>query len=74
MSGSSSEDALADQSVKHTTRRRRNLKCQSLFDSVSAGERICPRSKSTSAWRNGTSRRPVGGWSICMRQSRNPKT
>jgi hypothetical protein len=32
---------------------RRCLNCKNLFDSAWAGERICPRCKGTTAWRNG---------------------
>jgi hypothetical protein len=74
MTGSSSKDALAIQSLRHTSTRRRNLWRQILFDRERAGERICTRGKSTRARRNDTSRRPAGGWPTCMRQSRNPET
>jgi hypothetical protein len=31
------------------------LSCRAAFDSAWAGERICPRCKGTTAWRNGAS-------------------
>lgn len=35
--------------------RRVCLGCKSLFDSAWAGERVCPRCKGTTSWRNGAS-------------------
>ena len=32
---------------------RRCLRCDTRFDSAWSGERICPRCKGSSAWRNG---------------------
>ena len=34
---------------------RRCLRCQTTFDSQWSGERICPRCKGTSTWREGNS-------------------
>ncbi len=31
------------------------LNCKAVFDSAWAGERVCPRCKGTTAWRNGAS-------------------
>jgi hypothetical protein len=43
-------------SSESTVRLRRScLNCKSVFDSAWSGERVCPRCKGTTAWRNGAS-------------------
>jgi len=44
--------ASGDATARHP---RLCLSCTSVFDSAWAGERICPRCKGTTAWRNGGS-------------------
>jgi hypothetical protein len=36
------------------------LRCKAIFDSAWAGERICPRCKGTTSWRNGASAGTTG--------------
>jgi len=38
---------------EHRRMRRPCLRCQAMFDSAWAGERICVRCKGSNAWRNG---------------------
>jgi hypothetical protein len=42
-----------DNHDEHRRTRRPCLRCQTIFDSAWAGERICMRCKGSSAWRNG---------------------
>jgi hypothetical protein len=53
--------------MKHETRNkdevqlrktRKCLRCRDTFDSEWAGERICPRCKSSQAWKSGSYERP----------------
>ena len=44
----------SDRAIEHKT--RQCLVCRSPFPSAWAGERICPRCKSTPAWRSGVLR------------------
>lgn len=39
--------------VRSRPKARRCLRCETRFDSAWSGERICPRCKGSSAWRNG---------------------
>jgi endogenous inhibitor of DNA gyrase (YacG/DUF329 family) len=43
------------------TKRRPCLKCGKAFESAWRGERVCPRCKSTSAWRNASGVSPASG-------------
>jgi hypothetical protein len=42
-----------DNERNHVRTRRRCLRCDTIFDSAWAGERICRPCKGTSAWRSG---------------------
>lgn len=54
MTDSPTPDALTDdRPAKDTPKIRRCLKCQTPFHSEWSGERICPRCKTTTAWRQG---------------------
>lgn len=50
-------DELVEEPPVPTAKERSCLRCSTIFLSAWAGERVCPRCKSTAAWRAGT---PVG--------------
>ena len=47
------EDLPAEERPPDTVKTRRCLRCDGTFESEWAGERICPRCKSSAAWRSG---------------------
>jgi Zn finger protein HypA/HybF involved in hydrogenase expression len=48
-------DDTPTETVTEAVKKRHCLRCSSEFESTWAGHRICPRCKSTSAWRAGES-------------------
>lgn len=49
-----STGSLIGQTTKGASRRRKCLRCETSFQSEWAGERVCPRCKSTAGWRAGS--------------------
>jgi hypothetical protein len=47
------EDPFIETARRTSQKRRRCLRCQTEFDSVWAGDRICTKCKQTAAWRSG---------------------
>lgn len=66
MTSTSPKDAQVEQSITYTPKRRRCLRCQIMFHSEWAGERICGRCKSSNTWRNGA---PLRSFSTSSRRS-----
>jgi uncharacterized paraquat-inducible protein A len=62
MIDSPATDAPSDQPLGDVPKVRQCLRCQDTFRSEWAGERICPRCKTTAAWRKGVPQQsyPVG--------------
>lgn len=52
------KDAPGKQPVWDVPKVRQCLSCEAKFHSEWSGERICPRCKSTAAWRKGELRQP----------------
>lgn len=50
-----SDNELEPSGVATVRLQRMCLNCRVSFDSAWAGERVCPRCKATTAWRNGAS-------------------
>ena len=63
MSMSDAADAELIEVDTSAPKRRLCLRCQTKFESAWAGERICGRCKSTTAWKMGTppQSHPMGG-------------
>lgn len=46
-------DTEGEVNERSTPKARRCLRCETSFDSAWSGQRICPRCKGSSTWRNG---------------------
>ncbi len=53
------EDPITLPTQNLSPKSRRCLRCQSEFDSVWAGDRICGKCKQTAAWRSGQPVQPL---------------
>ncbi len=53
------EDPFVAPTQLRSPKPRRCLRCQTEFDSVWAGDRICGKCKQTSAWRSGQPAQPL---------------
>jgi hypothetical protein len=60
MSDASTKDAPDARPAWDVPKSRQCLRCSSAFESEWSGERICPRCKTSAAWKNGQPRRGNG--------------
>ena len=57
----SPDELEAELKARRVAKQRTCLVCRTPFQSAWAGERICPRCKSTKAWRSGVAPESTGG-------------